>query len=274
MEVLEIREFLAALGASEEPFGMYYTDSQPSAGICPKIAVLPTREDEKNRRIDWKPLNDARSCVIGLIWRARKKFCAAYFDQDHFGCLGGAFYLGYMKSQLDAIACYVSTGIPGTMEGERYLASPEITRNFFESVGPRPAPARYCVFKPISLFREAEYPELVMFFERPEVMSGLCTMTAFITNDFEAVKSPFGAGCTALVTWPLKYMSEGPPKAVLGGWDPSERKYLGRDEITLSMPYQMFSRMIHEWRNSFLTTRTWSSLKNRRDQAQNTHDKQ
>lgn len=269
----EMKEFISALGAVEEPFGMMYTDVEPVDGICPKSAPLPTREDEKNGKVDWAALNSAQSCVIGLIWRARKKKGVAYFDREHFGCLGGAFYLGYMESQLDAIAHYVSTGVPGRMEGERYLSSPEVTRQFFDTLKPRPAPAKYCVFKPISLFQGNELPELVMFFERPEVMSGLCTMTTFITNDFEAIKTPFGAGCTAIVTWPIKYAEEGNPKAVLGGWDPSERKHLGHDELSLSLPYEMFKKMVEKWRESFLTTHTWVSLKRRREKSREVWEK-
>ncbi len=261
----ELKGFLSALGATEEPFGMMYSDVEPDDGIHPKSAALPTREDEKSGKVDWPALNSARSCVIGLIWRARKKRGVAYFDREHFGCLGGAFYLGYMESQLDSIAHYVSSGVPGQMEGEKYLASPQVTRQFFDTLNPRPAPAKYCVFKPISLFQENEDPELVIFFVRPEVMSGLFTIATFVTDDFEAVKTPFGAGCTAIVTWPIKYAAEGKLKAVLGGWDPSERKYLGHDELSLSLPYEMFKNMVEKWRDSFLTTHTWVSLKSRRE---------
>ncbi len=256
-------EFLDVLGASEEPFGVHYTDIEPENGITPKSATLPSREDEQAGAVDWKALNEAQSCVIGLLWRARKKKAAAYFDASRFGCLGGAFYLGFLEAQLDSIACYVSTGIPGMMEGEKYLPSPEVSHNFFKTVSPRPAPKRFCVFKPFSSFAENETPELVVFFERPEVMSGLIELTGFVTSDFEAVMTPFGAGCSSIVTWPLKYLREKGPKAVLGGWDPSERKYLRHDELTLAMPLSIVELMLEKWQDSFLTTRTWSTIKQR-----------
>lgn len=110
------------------------------------------------------------------------------------------------------------------MEGEKYLSSHQVTRQFFDTLNPRPAPRKYCIFKPLSLFEEDELSELITFFERPEVMSGLFTLATFATDDFEALKTPFGAGCTAIVTWPIKYASQGKLKAVLGGWDPSDTK--------------------------------------------------
>jgi len=66
---------------------------------------------------------------------------------------------------------------------------------------------------------------VVIFFARGEVIGGLNQLATFVTNDFEAVMSPFGAGCSNLVTWPLKYLEQGRLKAVLGGWDPSDRKF-------------------------------------------------
>jgi len=199
--------------------------------------------------------------VIGNIWRARKKETAAYFDKARFGCLDGAFYLGFLKPQLNFITYYVSTGIPDQMEGEHYLESPEVTRNFFDTIDPTAAPGRYCVFKPITQFDQDAQPELVTFFARAEVISGLNQLATFVTNDFEAVHSPFGAGCSNIVTWPLRYLAEGKLKAVLGGWDPSDRKFLKTDEITFTVPFEMFHRMVNRWSESFLATKTWATVK-------------
>jgi uncharacterized protein (DUF169 family) len=240
---------------------MFYTDQEPGEGFCPKPGLLPTREQESKGEVNFGALFENFSCVMGNIWRARRKKTMAWFDREHFGCLGGAFYLGFLKPQLEMIVHYVSTGIPGQMEGEHYLESPGITRHFFETIDPRPAPARFGVFKPISRFQEDEIPELVIFFARGESICGLHQMATFVTNDFEAVSSPFGAGCSNIVTWPLRYLSQGKLKAVLGGWDPSDRKYFKADEISFSMPFEMFDRMVQRWPESFLTTSTWGTVK-------------
>jgi uncharacterized protein (DUF169 family) len=250
-----------ALGLLEEPMGMFYTDKRPEEGFLPEPGTLPSAEEERQGKVDFNALFAGFSCVVGKIWLARRKKTAAFFDRDHFGCLGGAFYLGFLKPQLDFITYYVSSGIPGVMEGEHYLASPDVVRDFFRTVDPRPAPARYCVFKPVSHFSDGEQPEVVIFFARGEIIAGLNQLATFVTNDFEAVMSPFGAGCTNIATWPLKYVSEGKLKAVIGGWDPSDRKFLKPDEITFAVPYEMYSRMVGRWPDSFLVTKTWETVK-------------
>jgi uncharacterized protein (DUF169 family) len=258
---MDVQGFLDALGLPEEPMGMYYTDEMPAVGFSPKEGVLPSAEAEANGEVDFGSLFADFSCVIGNIWRARSKGTAAYFDRERFGCLGGAFYLGFLKPQLEFIAHYVSSGIPGQMEGEHYLESPEVTRAFFQALDPRPAPKRFCVFKPVGQFEGEEKPEVVIFFARGEVIGGLNQLATFVTNDFEAVCSPFGAGCSNIVTWPLRYLGEGKLKAVLGGWDPSDRKFLKTDEITFAVPYEMFRRMASRWQGSFLTTHTWATVR-------------
>jgi hypothetical protein len=155
---------------------------------------------EARGEVDWQATFANFACVMGVIWRGWKLGKPAYFDQARFGCLGGAFYLGFLKPQLEFITHYVSTGIPNILEGECYLESPAVTRRFFETIDPRPAPAPFCVFKPLSQFGPAETPELVIFFARGEVMGGLHQLATFVTNDFEAVCSPFGAGCSNIVT--------------------------------------------------------------------------
>lgn len=265
-----MKDFFERLGLPEEPFGMYYTDQRPVKGFSPKPANLPTSEMEKKGEINWGSIWSDFSCVMGNIWRARRMKTAAFFDRERFGCLGGAFYLGFLKPQLDFIAYYISSGIPNQIQGEHYLESADVSRHFFQEVDPRPAPARYCVFKPISQFSAEEVPELVIFFARGEVICGLNQLAVFVTNDFEAVSSPFGAGCTNIVSWPLKYQAEGKLKAVLGGWDPSDRKFMKPDEISFTVPFEMFSRMIFRWSESFLKTPTWDIVRKKIDRSRRT----
>jgi uncharacterized protein (DUF169 family) len=253
--------FLEILGLSEEPLGMFYTAVEPREGFSPQSALLPNVDLEARGEVDWGATFANFACVVGLLWRARKLGKPAYFDQSRFGCLGGAFYLGFLKPQLEFITHYVSTGIPNVLEGECYLESPEVTRRFFEAIDPRPAPAPFCVFKSLSQFAPQETPEVVTFFARGEVIGGLNQLATFVTNDFEAVMSPFGAGCSNIVTWPLKYLEQGRLKAVLGGWDPSDRKFLKPDEITFAVPWEMFARMVQRYRESFLTRPTWAVVR-------------
>ncbi len=253
--------FLEILGLLEEPLGMFYAAVEPEEGFSPPSGNLPSRDLEARGEVDWEATFANFTCIMGVVWRARKLGKPAYFDQARFGCLGGAFYLGFLKPQLEFIARYVSTGIPNVMEGESYLESPEVTRRFFETIDPRPAPEPFCVFKRLSQFTSQETPEVVIFFARGEVIGGLNQLATFVTNDFEAVMSPFGAGCSNIVTWPLKYLEQGLLKAVLGGWDPSDRRFLKPDEITFAVPWEMFVRMVQRYRDSFLMRPTWALVR-------------
>jgi hypothetical protein len=82
-----------------------------------------------------------------------------------------------------------------------------------------------------------------------------------VYNDPEVVNSPWGAACTNLITWPLKYLARGENKAVTGGWDPSARKFFKPDELSFTVPYQMFAQMLERFEESFLMTKTWATVR-------------
>jgi hypothetical protein len=165
---------------------------------------------------------------------------------------------------------YVSTGIPNWTEGENYCESPDELRRIFEYVDPRPAPHTYCVVKPIRNFSADETSELIAFFTRPESLCGLHQLAAFVTNDPEVVASPWGAGCGSVVVWPLHYLAKGITKAVVGGWDPSARKFYKTDELSFTVPYQMFSDMLSRFDESFLKTDSWATVQKKIQRSKKT----
>ncbi|QJT08074.1 DUF169 domain-containing protein [Oceanidesulfovibrio marinus] len=252
-----IPDFLELLGLDEEPVGLFYTDKQPEDGSFPKQCETPTREREQAGEIDWPGVFGKFSCVMRHILMARKQKKAAWFAADHFGCPGAAFWLGFIKPQTDTIINYISAGIPGWSEGELYCESPEALGQVFQGIDPRPAPKPYLVIKPLSLFTEDEEPELVIFFTRPEPLGGLHQLAFFVTNDPEVVQSPWASSCGTIVTWPLRYLSQGLNKAVTGGWDPSARKFFKVDELSFTVPYAMFQDMVARGKDSFLDREAW-----------------
>jgi uncharacterized protein (DUF169 family) len=245
---------------ADEPMGVYYTDREPD-GVSPKSQTPLSREAEERGEVNWQAVMENFSCVLGIVWRARRKRKAAFFDRERFGCPGGAFYLGFMKPYLNMHPYFISSGIPGFLEGERYADSPEAAREFFDLIDPPPAPARFCVIKPLGLFAEGEEPDTVVFFGRPEVLSGLFNLTTFVTGDIDAVRTPFGPGCSGLVTWPAKYREQGKEYALLGAFDPSCRRFLKADELSFAVPLSLYRKMITLWGGSFLTTETWKTVR-------------
>lgn len=259
--------FLEILGLEEPPLGMFFTDQKPAQGYTPDPLDLPTREKEINNEIDWQTVFSNFSCVLGKIWLARKKQVPAWFSARHFGCPGGAFWLGFNKPQAETIIHYVSTGVPGRMEGEFYCDSPEVLRDIFDQVDPPSAPAPYCVFKPITQFCQGEIPVLVSFFLRPEALSGLHQLACFVTHDPEVVASPWSAACGSLVAWPMHYLNKNRPRAVVGGWDPSARKFFKTDELSFTLPNEMFTAMLERYQESFLKTGTWANVRKKIDRS-------
>lgn len=253
--------FLDKAGLSETPMGVVFTDQEPKGAFSPDKADLPTIEKEKANAIDWPSLFGNFSCAIGHIWRARKKKTAACFSAERFGCPGCAFWMGFNKPQVETIIHYVSTGIPGRMEGEFYCDSPDVLRGIFNRIDPEPAPKPYCVFKPVDQFTDDETPLLVVFFARPESLCGIHQLATFVTQDPEVVASPWSAACGGMIAWPMHYLAQGRTKAVLGGWDPSARKFFKGDELSFTVPYSMFADMVRRHEESFLKTGTWQIVR-------------
>ena len=269
----KLRKFIELSGLDEEPMGIYYTDRQPAEGFSPEPMDLPTRGKESKKEINWGAVFGNFSCVLGNIWRARRKKTAAYFSAERFGCPGGVFWLGFMKPQTETVIHYVSSGIPGYMEGEFYCESPDALRSTLESIDPPSATKPFCVFKPLTQFLADEEPLLVTFFTRPEPLCGLHQLAFFVTNDPEVVASPWGPACGSLVTWPMKYLRGNQTKAVLGGWDVSARKFFANDELSFTVPYPLFEQMIERYEESFLTKKAWGLVQKKIERSRNVWNK-
>lgn len=264
--------FMEHLGLGEEPFGVYYSNTKPENAFGPKTGTPISRELEEKGELDMQEAMKTFSCVIGNIWLARKKHGAAFISAEEYGCPGGVYYSSMLKPHLRFIEHYVSTGFAGSpLQGERYMPNPDAMREFMLRVNPRPTDAKYCIFKPLSLFSEDEKPEFVIFFARPEVLSGLFTHTVFTTGNMECVASPFGAGCTNIISWPLYYKEKGEEKAVIGGFDPSARKFMKVDELTFTVPLGLYEKMLAALPESMFTHDTdWKNVRKKVDRSTKT----
>jgi uncharacterized protein (DUF169 family) len=236
------RQFQETLGLKEFPLGIYYTNDKPE-GVTPKEGI--------------------QGCMIGLLQNARKKGKTVYFDKVHFGCPGGAYYMGFFESPRPNIEYFLSCGIPGEMEGERYIKTPERAREYFAKMIPRRAPATYCVFKPIDQFKREKEPEVVVFFAPPDILSGLFTLMNYALERTDAVYAPFGSGCGTILTYPLKEAVKEQPRATLGMFDVSARPMVEKEFLTFSMPYVIFLKLLNNVPGSFLETESWKKVLHR-----------
>ena len=235
-------KFREILGLRESPLGAYYTNDQPE-GFTPKPGI--------------------QTCMIGYLKRARQDGETVYFDKEHFGCPGGAYYMGFVESPRPNLEYFLSCGIPGQMEGERYVKTPELAREFIAKRKPPLAPASYCVFKPIEKFQKEEKPQVVIFFAPPDILSGLFTLINYALERVDGVYTPFGSGCSTLLTYPLKEASKEQPQVILGMFDVSARPIVERDILTLAMPYAVFLKLLENVSGSFLETESWKKVRQR-----------
>jgi uncharacterized protein (DUF169 family) len=228
------------------PIAFYYTDR---AGDVEEAQPSP-----ENR------------CVICALSTVRTGN-SLRFGVDSIGCPGGKRYLGFAQKIRPNFEYFLSCGIPGKLEGERYKRSPELVKEAMKRLPKFKAPGRYIVFKRWDKFEEPEDPDVVVFFAPPDVLSGIFTLTNFDEVEPNGVFAPFSAGCGSIVQYPYLEKDSDHPRGILGMFDVSARPCVPRDVLTFSVPMNKFVRMIENMEESFLITPSWGKVNQRISRA-------
>ena len=184
------------------------------------------------------------------------------FSVKSIGCPGGRRYTGFSQTMSEGFEYFLSCGIPGKMEGERYKKTPELVRKLLQESPTFTAPKKYLVFKPIDQLTESETPELVIFFATPDVLSGLFTLANFDMLE-DGVVAPFGSGCSSIIMHPYLEGLKPCPRCVFGMFDTSARPYVAPDILSFAVPMNRFAQMVENIPESFLITPTWTKIKKR-----------
>lgn len=185
------------------------------------------------------------------------------FDTKSVACLGGKRYLGFSQALMPNFEYFLSCGIPGKLEGERYKKSPELVKELLAHAPTVPAPGKFIVFKRWDSLEDMDQPLVVIFFAAPDVLSGLFTLANFDEPTNEAVFCPMGAGCATIVQYPLIESRSDHPRAVLGMFDVSARPGVDAGTLTFAVPMRKFERMVKNMDESFLVTASWEKVKAR-----------
>ncbi len=228
---------------AELPITFYYTDEEGHAE-----AVKP---------------GSVPRCVIGALAKAQEgqPLC---FDADAVGCPGGKRYLGFAEEIMPDFEYFLSCGIPGKLEGERYKKTPEIVKEYMAKHSPvMKAPGRFIVFKRWDKLQQDDNPEVVISFARPDVLSGLFNLASFDEAEQDMVIAPFGSGCSTIVQYPYLEIKSRNPRGVIGMFDVSARPFVPRDMLTFAAPISKFTRMIDNMEESFLITPSWAEVQKR-----------
>jgi len=202
-------------------------------------------------------------CLIGALVKVRKGQSLA-FDVDAVGCPGGKRYLGFAENLMPNFEYFLSCGIPGKMEGERYKKSPEMVKEYMQKHAPvMKAPGKYIVFNRWDMLDKADKPDVVIFFAEPDVLSGLYTLASFDETEQNMVIAPFGSGCASIVQYPFMEVKSTHPRAVIGMFDVSARPFVPKNELAFSVPISKFIRMVDNMEESFLITPSWAKVQKR-----------
>jgi uncharacterized protein (DUF169 family) len=229
-------------GNAELPFVFFYSET-PVEGTLAK-------QDS-----DW-------SCIICELAKVRKGETLSY-NESNLRCGGSRRYLGYAKGMRPNFEYFLSCGIPGKMEGERYIRTPEMVREMMKGMQNIPAEGKYIVFKRWDKLEEADEPGAVIFFATPDILSGLFTLANFDQVNGDGVIAPFGSGCSSIVYRAYQEKDKPNPRAILGMFDCSARPCVPKNVLSFSVPMKKFTSMLANMDESFLITETWRTVKKR-----------
>jgi hypothetical protein len=201
-------------------------------------------------------------CLIGNLNRVRQGHTYVY-SKDTPGCSGGKRYSGFSQTLRPNFEYFLSCGIAGEMEGERYKKSPELVRETMSHWYDFKAPGKYLVFKRWDKLQAMDEPLAVIFFAGADVLAGLFTLANFDVVEPDGVIAPMGSGCSSIIANPLHQAKQPKPRAVLGMFDVSARPYVPAHTLTFTVPLPRFLEMVANMDESFLITHSWQAVQER-----------
>ena len=216
---------------------------------------------EGNGGAEWADKPQGRSCIICELTKVRSGRSVVY-NSERVMCGGAKRYLGYTEKMRPGFEYFLSCG-NDQIEGERYLRTPELVKEFMKNQQTLPGAGRNIVFKRWDNLNEKDEPEVVIFFTKPDVLSGLFTLANFDQAEPNGTFTPFGAGCGSIVHYPYLESKSERQWAVIGMFDPSARPCVPDNVLTFAVPMKRFEKMIGHMEESFLITETWRTMKRR-----------
>ena len=231
-------------GEADLPVTFYYTDGNGGA--------------------DWAEKPDGWRCLVCQLGKVRNGGSVA-FNADAVTCGGAKRYLGFTDQVRPGFEYFLSCG-NDKIEGERYIRTPEMVKELMKNQKTLPVSGKNIVFKRWDNLNESDEPEVVIFFAKPDVLSGLFTLANFDQVEPNGTFTPFGAGCGSIIHYPYLESKSERQRAVIGMFDPSVRPCVRENELSFALPFKRFVKLISYMEESFLITGTWSVIKKRIDE--------
>jgi uncharacterized protein (DUF169 family) len=236
----------------------------------PVAVILSDNDPEEGLRFK----EHSWGCVASMMVAAAKGR-TAYFDRTTFGCVGGGTGLGFgnQYEKMDfPIEYLLSTGKKDydnekirsrfMEEGECYIKTPELALKFVDSMPIREIKEKYVIFRPLEQIKLTDNPCMIIMLVNPDQLSALLVLANYARENNMNVLSPFCAGCQSILYGYAEEEKEN-PKATIGFFDISARKYIDKNLLTFTIPFKMFKEMESNVEGSFLTRSQWLDLNKR-----------
>lgn len=175
---------------------------------------------------------------------------------DVIGCGGGKLYTGFSD---------MPERVPGFVSlKEKYKKTPEMVVEYVKNLNMERSEKPYLNFVRIDKAESFEGTEGILFFATPDMLSGLCGWAFYDNIEPNAVVSQFGSGCSTVVSMTVVENRKGGNRCFLGLLDPSVRPYIGKNELSFTIPFSRFVQMTETMKDCFLfDSHAWEKIKTR-----------
>ena len=175
------------------------------------------------------------------------------------GCGGGKLYTGF-SDMPERVPKFVSLT-------EKYKRTPEMVADYVKGLEMPRTDKPYLNFVRIDQAASFDDFEGVMFYATPDMLSGLCGWAFYDSNEPDAVVSLFGSGCSTVVSMTVVENARNGHRCFLGLFDPSVRPFVGRDELSFTIPFSRFVTMMDTMKECFLfDSHAWKKVKARMEE--------
>ncbi len=212
-------------------------------------------------------------CVAAVLSTAAFKGKTAFFDRKTYGCVGGGVALGFGNTYEGfPIEHLLSNGrkdlVDGTRrtkkleEGEHYLKTPELAKQFVNCLPMRDVKETYVIFKPLEQVTADEKIESIILFVNPDQLSALVVLSNYGRAKVDSVIAPWAAACHSIL-FSYEENEKEEPRAIIGYFDLAARKHIDKNLLSFTIPYKLFLEMESNVKGSFLEMDEWQELSKR-----------
>jgi hypothetical protein len=206
-------------------------------------------------------------CLPPLLLTAMKKGKKCAADRASLRCHGSLSGLGFGGIENREHCAWSDSTVPPGREAELHHASsgkhefmdPGIAMIQLSEVKDYGDGKDVIVFEPLEMAEAHNAPvEVVVSLADPTRISALFTLAGFDRRSSgPAARFAYGLGCQQIYAIPRSEGESDDPHAIVGMTDLYARRYIGKDEFSFAVPYELYRRMKKNADLSFLTGPRW-----------------